>query len=62
MAHSHINLVASSPRRLHRAKRTVASKLEEIRLRSPKDHRALDAVADMVLARLNETDVRKNAH
>ena len=59
MAHSHINLVAS-PRRLHRAKRTTASKLTEIAMRSPKDLRAIDTVADMVIARLNADDAARH--
>ncbi len=41
------------PRRVHRRKRTLESKLLEIAQRSPKDAAALHVMADMVLDRLN---------
>ena len=43
------------PRRVHRRKRTLESKLLEIAQRSPKDAAALHVMADMVLERLNAT-------
>jgi hypothetical protein len=43
-------------RRLHRAKRALGDKFQEIAMRSPRDMDALEVLADLVLARLNEQD------
>ncbi len=53
LAHSLSVAATAIPRRVHRAKRTLASKLLEIAQRSPKDAAALHVMADMVLDRLN---------
>lgn len=60
MAHTYV-FPAPAPilRRPHRAKRTVASKFDEIAQRSPKDIAAFNELADLVLARLNDEDRRK---
>lgn len=44
---------STSSRRLHRAKRPLGNKLQEIADRSPKDLAAFEVLADLVLARLN---------
>jgi hypothetical protein len=54
--------VVPIPRRLHRAKRPVGSKFQEIAFRSPKDMHALERIADMILARLNEDDRMARLH
>lgn len=53
--------VHNPTRRLHRAKRSLESKMDEIGARSPKDKAAFHILADMVLARLNEVDRLKRA-
>lgn len=61
MAHiSPFQPATALPRRPHRAKRSLDSKTHEISLRSPKDAAALHTVCDMVLARLNEEDLRRH--
>lgn len=47
------------PRRPHRAKRPTGNKFQEIAFRSPADMRALDVIADHILARLNKADAEK---
>lgn len=47
---------AAIRRRPHRAKRPTGNKFQEIAFRSPADMKALDIIADHILARLNERD------
>lgn len=48
--------VSALRRRPHRAKRPTGNKFQEIATRSPADMKALDVIADHILARLNERD------